>query len=72
MIGRGVHLHPLLVVASILAGQEALGLLGMVIAVPLVTVAKETARLLLEHRRTLARVSLPATTRPPAAPPVVC
>ena len=60
-IGGSVHLHPMLVIASILAGEQALGLLGIVIAVPLVTVVKETARLVLEHRKNL--------TRPHAPPP---
>jgi len=58
-IGGSVHLHPALVIASIVAGEHAL---GMVIAVPVVTVLKETARLLLEHRRTLARTGLPRVT----------
>jgi predicted PurR-regulated permease PerM len=53
-IGGSVHLHPMLVIASILAGEQSFGLLGMVVAVPLVTVVKEVARLLLEHRRTLS------------------
>lgn len=58
-IGGSVHLHPLLVLASILAGEHAMGLVGMVIAVPLVTVIKEIARLLLEHRETLERAHRP-------------
>ncbi len=57
-IGGSVHLHPMLMLASILAGENALGLLGMVIAVPVVTVVKESARLILEHRRNLARPPL--------------
>jgi len=71
-IGRSVHLHPMLVLASILAGENALGLLGMVIAVPLVTVGKESARLLLEHRRNLARSHFPAAGTPASIPPYVC
>jgi predicted PurR-regulated permease PerM len=58
-IGGSVRLHPMLMLASILAGENALGLLGMVIAVPVVTVVKESARLILEHRRSLARPPLP-------------
>jgi predicted PurR-regulated permease PerM len=54
-VGKSVHLHPVLLVVSILAGEHALGILGMAIAVPVVTVVKETVRLLLEHRRTLQR-----------------
>ena len=71
-IGRSVHLHPMLVLASILAGENAFGLLGMVLAVPLVTVVKESARLLLEHRRNLARPHLPATGTPTSIPHYVC
>ena len=55
-IGGSVHLHPALVIASILIGEHALGVLGMVLAVPAVTVVKEVVRLLLEHRRTLSGV----------------
>jgi predicted PurR-regulated permease PerM len=62
-IGGSVHLHPLLVLASILAGEHALGLVGMVIAVPLVTVIKEIARLLLEHRETLERAHRPVVAQ---------
>jgi predicted PurR-regulated permease PerM len=63
-IGGSVHLHPMLVITSIVAGEQAFGLLGMVVAVPLVTVVKETARLLLEHRRTLTRARAPAPVAP--------
>jgi len=47
-LGSSVHLHPAIVIAAILAGEHALGVLGMVLAVPLVTVGKEVTRLLLE------------------------
>lgn len=53
-IGRSVHLHPVLLIASVVAGGQALGVLGMVIAVPIATVLQETIRLWLEHRRGLA------------------
>jgi predicted PurR-regulated permease PerM len=71
-IGASVHLHPMLVLASILAGENALGLLGMVIAVPLVTVVKESARLVLEHRRNLTRPHLPAAGTPAGTRHYVC
>jgi predicted PurR-regulated permease PerM len=54
-IGRSVHLHPALLLGSVVVGNHALGVLGMVVAVPVATVLQETARLLLEHRRVLAR-----------------
>ncbi len=53
-IGRSVHLHPVLLLASVVAGGQALGVLGMIIAVPATTVFQETIRLWLEHRRALA------------------
>jgi predicted PurR-regulated permease PerM len=49
-VGKSVHLHPILLLASILVGGHAFGLIGMVIAVPAVTTLQEVARLLLEHR----------------------
>ena len=72
IVGRSVRLHPMLMLASIVAGENALGLPGMVIAVPLVTVVKESARLVLEHRRNLARPHLPAAGAPTSTPHYVC
>lgn len=71
-IGGSVHMHPMLVLVSILVGEQTLGLLGMILAVPLVTVLKEGARLLLEHRRNLARPHVPAVGRAPRIPQYVC
>jgi predicted PurR-regulated permease PerM len=71
-IGGSVHMHPMLVIVSILVGEHTLGLLGMVAAVPLVTVVKETARLLLEHRRNLARPHVPTAGRSGRIPEYVC
>jgi len=50
-VGKSVHLHPILLLASILVGGHAFGLIGMVVAVPTVTTLQEVARLLLERRR---------------------
>jgi predicted PurR-regulated permease PerM len=71
-IGGSVHLHPMLVLVSILVGEHTFGLLGMVAAVPLVTVLKESARLLLEHRRNLARPHVPGVGRAGSVPEYVC
>jgi predicted PurR-regulated permease PerM len=57
-IGRSVHLHPALLLGSVVVGNHALGVLGMIVAVPVATVLQETVRLLLEHRRVLSRRSL--------------
>jgi predicted PurR-regulated permease PerM len=57
-IGRSVRLHPALLLGSVVVGNHALGVLGMIVAVPAATVLQEAVRLLLEHRRALARHSL--------------
>jgi predicted PurR-regulated permease PerM len=59
-IGHSVHLHPVLLIASVVAGGQALGVLGMVIAVPIATILQQTIRLWLEHRRALAGYLHPA------------
>jgi predicted PurR-regulated permease PerM len=55
-VGRSVHLHPILLVASLLIGGHAFGLIGMIVAVPIVTALQEVTRLLLEHRRRKAGI----------------
>jgi predicted PurR-regulated permease PerM len=69
-IGRNLHLHPMLLLASVVAGNQAFGILGMILAVPVVTVLQETVRLLLEHRRVLAGHALPPD-EPPRTPLVL-
>lgn len=44
VISRNVHLHPVTVIASLLAGGFLFGVLGVVIAIPLVAVLKILAR----------------------------
>ena len=56
-IARSVHLHPALLLGSVVVGNHALGVFGMIVAVPVATVLQETTRLLLEHQRILARRS---------------
>jgi predicted PurR-regulated permease PerM len=69
-IGRSLHLHPTLLLASVVAGNQALGVLGMILAVPAATVLQEVGRLLIEHRHTLAAHQ--ASLAPPPSPRVVC
>jgi predicted PurR-regulated permease PerM len=61
-VGRSVHLHPILLVASLLIGGHAFGLIGMVVVVPIVTALQEVTRLLLEHRRRKAGIRMPRRT----------
>jgi predicted PurR-regulated permease PerM len=50
-VGKSVRLHPLLLIGSVLVGGHAFGLIGLVVAVPVVTTVQEITRLLLERRR---------------------
>ena len=60
-IGRSVRLHPMLLIISIIAGQKLFGILGMVLAVPAVTILQKVLQIILDHRqRTRARIA-PAT-----------
>jgi len=62
-VGRSVHLHPILLVASLLIGGHAFGLIGMIVAVPTVTTLQEVTRLLLENHRCRAGHSATHYTR---------
>lgn len=55
-IGKSVHLHPMLLVASVLAIGHAAGFIGMLLAVPAVTILQEVTKLVLERRRYRAGV----------------
>ena len=50
-IGRSVKLHPMLLVITIIAGQKLFGIMGMVLAVPSVTILQKVVVIFLEDRR---------------------
>jgi len=50
-VGKGNNLHPVLLIASIIVGESALGIVGMIIAVPTITILQKIGSLLLERRR---------------------
>jgi predicted PurR-regulated permease PerM len=50
-VGKGNDLHPVLLIASVIVGEHALGIVGMIIAVPTITILQRIAKLLLERRR---------------------
>jgi len=52
VMARSVALHPLVVMFAVLAGGSLMGVVGMVLAVPVVGVLKVTAQTLLEGIRT--------------------
>jgi len=51
LIGRGVHLHPMLLVITLIAGERLFGIMGMILGIPVITASLKTAGILLEHRR---------------------
>jgi predicted PurR-regulated permease PerM len=55
-VGKGNDLHPVLLIASIIVGGHALGIVGMVIAVPMITIVQRIATLLFERHRHPAHV----------------
>ena len=55
-IGRSVRLHPVLLIISIIAGQKLFGILGMVLAVPVVTILQKVAVIFMEDRTSQAPV----------------
>jgi predicted PurR-regulated permease PerM len=50
IIGQGIHLHPLAVILSILAGAELAGVAGIFLAIPVVAIGTVSYRHWLEHR----------------------
>jgi predicted PurR-regulated permease PerM len=63
IVGGAQNLHPILFIASVIAGGHIMGVIGMVISVPIVTILQESVKLLLERRRYFAQK---AASSPPA------
>ena len=70
-VGREKELHPMLLIASIIVGGHALGVVGMIIAVPVVTIIQRVVRLLYERQRYSAS-GLPHGGSRVELPPFVC
>jgi predicted PurR-regulated permease PerM len=64
IIGKSVHLHPMLLVITLIVGEKLFGIVGMILGVPVVTAGQKTAGILLEHHReTLRRESAGSFTK---------
>ena len=65
LIGKGVHLHPMLLVITLIVGERLFGIMGMILGIPVVTATQRTAGILLEHRREkMRRESLERSVKP--------
>jgi predicted PurR-regulated permease PerM len=73
VMNRAVHLHPALIIFAILAGQEIAGVWGLILAVPVVSIVKESATVFLAWYRSENSRSLlpPALARVAEKPWVV-
>lgn len=57
-IGKSVKLHPMMLVITIIIGENLFGVMGMILAVPLVTTIQKVFAILLEnHRENITRKS---------------
>lgn len=55
-VGKSVRLHPMLLVISIIVGEKLFGVIGMMIAVPVVTIAQKVLGIFIDnHRHTASR-----------------
>ena len=43
IVGKSIHIHPILIILALLVGEEAAGILGMILAVPILTCIKVIA-----------------------------
>ncbi len=50
IVRGGIHLHPLAIILSVLAGEQVAGIPGVFISIPIVAVATVIYRHILEHR----------------------
>lgn len=50
IVREGIHLHPLAIIVSILAGEQLAGIPGVFLAIPVVAILTVTYRNILEHR----------------------
>lgn len=57
IVGRGIHLHPLTIILSILAGAELGGAIGIFFAIPVVAILSVCIRHLLQHQAHLRNLA---------------
>jgi predicted PurR-regulated permease PerM len=50
IVRGGIHLHPLAIILSVLAGEQVAGIPGVFLSIPLVAVATVIYRNILEHQ----------------------
>jgi len=57
IVRGGIHLHPLAIILSVLAGEQIAGIPGVFLSIPLIAIGTVVYRHILEHRGTRSLVS---------------
>ena len=57
IVRGGIHLHPLAIILSVLAGEQVAGIPGVFFAIPIVAVATVIYRHVLEHKGSRSLIS---------------
>lgn len=52
IVGKSVHLHPIIIILALLVGGEVAGIIGMIVAIPFLTVLKVIVKHMKEFRST--------------------
>ena len=68
VVGRAVHVHPLVTIFAVLTGEKIAGVLGMILAVPIAAAIKVVLDYAYPPGGQPARIELPATASTAATP----
>ncbi|MGQ0541385.1 MAG: AI-2E family transporter, partial [Blastocatellia bacterium] len=60
IVRGGIHLHPVMIILSVLAGEQVAGIPGVFIAIPIVALITVIYRHVLEHRGSRSLFDSPA------------
>jgi predicted PurR-regulated permease PerM len=66
VVGRAVHVHPLVTIFAVLTGEKIGGVLGMILAVPIAAAIKVMLDYAYPPARLAPRIELPSDPAPPA------
>jgi predicted PurR-regulated permease PerM len=69
VVGRAVHVHPLVTIFAVLLGEKVAGVLGMILAVPIAAAIKVVLDYAYPLKPAPPRIELPNNDLPPATAP---
>jgi predicted PurR-regulated permease PerM len=71
VVGRAVHVHPLVTIFAVLLGERVGGVLGMILAVPIAAAVKVVLDYTYPQGRPAPRIQLPTEAEPPERVPEI-